>query len=336
MRALRLHGAGDLRLADEAAPVPGPGEALVRVTAVGICGSDLHWYDESGIGDAVLTRPLVLGHEAAGVIADGPRTGQRVAIDPQVPCGACETCARGRGHLCPTVRFLGHSTTDGAMRDVIAWPLSNLVPLPDTIDDAAGAMLEPLGVAIHAMRLARVRPGDTVGVFGCGPIGLLLIQLARAAGATTVVATDRLPHRVAAAHNLGAIAALVDGGGERETLLRATGGRGVDTAIEIAGDDDAIDAAIALARPAGIVVVAGIPAGDQSLITASVARRKGLDLRFSRRMVHTYPQAIALVEAGIVDVGAVVSHVFELADFDPAFRTAVRREGSKVVVTPAG
>jgi len=336
VRTLRLHGAGDLRLADEAPPVPGPGEALVRVTAVGICGSDLHWYDESGIGDAVLTRPLVLGHEAAGVIADGPRTGQRVAIDPSIPCGACETCALGRGHLCPQVRFLGHSTTDGAMRELIAWPETNLVPLPDSIDDAAGAMLEPLGVAIHALRLAKVRPGDTVGVLGCGPIGLLLIQLARAAGATTVVATDRLPHRVAAATGLGAIAALVDGGAERQALLRATGGRGVDAAIEIAGDDDAIDAAIALTRPAGTVVIAGIPAGDQSTITASVARRKGLDLRFSRRMVHTYPQAIALVEAGRVDVGVVVSHLFALADFDAAFRTAVRREGQKVLLAPAG
>ena len=116
MKTLRLHGAGDLRLADEPAPIPGPGEALVRVTAVGICGSDLHWYDEAGIGDAVLDRPLVLGHEAAGVIVGGPRAGQRVAIDPSVPCGACETCALGRDHLCPQVRFLGHSTTDGALR----------------------------------------------------------------------------------------------------------------------------------------------------------------------------------------------------------------------------
>lgn len=334
MKALRLHGAGDLRLADEPPPVPGPGEALVRVTAVGICGSDLHWYDESGIGDAVLTRPLVLGHEAAGVIADGPGAGQRVAIDPSVPCGACETCALGRGHLCPSVRFLGHSTTDGALRELIAWPEANLVPLPDSIDDVAGAMLEPLGVAIHALRLAKVRPGDTIGVLGCGPIGLLLIQLAHAAGATTVVATDRLQHRVDAATGLGAIATLVDGGAERDILLRATGGRGVDAAIEIAGDDDAIDAAIALARPASTVVIAGIPPGDQSTVAASIARRKGLDLRFSRRMVHTYPQAIALVEAGRVDVGAVVSHLFALSDFDAAFRTAVRREGRKVVVTP--
>jgi len=336
MKALRLHGPGDLRLADEPAPIPGPGEVLIRVTAVGICGSDLHWYDESAIGDAVLTRPLVLGHEASGVIVDGPRAGQRVALDPQIPCGACDTCAAGRGHLCPQVRFLGHSVTDGAMRELLAWPTANLVPLPDGIDDAAGAMLEPLGVGIHALRLARARPGDSVGVFGCGPIGLLLIQLARAAGATTIVATDRLPHRVAAARRLGAIAALVDGGRERDVLLDATGGRGIDAAIEIAGEDDAIETAIVLARPAGTVVVAGIPVGDSSPIPVSSARRKGLDLRFARRMNRTYPRAIALVLAGKIDVSSLVTHRFDMAEFDAAFRTAARRDGLKVIVSPTG
>jgi L-iditol 2-dehydrogenase len=335
MKALRLHGVGDLRLADEPAPVPGSGEALVRVMAVGICGSDLHWYDESGIGEAVLTRPLVLGHEAAGVIVDGPRAGQRVALDPQVPCFACETCATGRGHLCPQVRFLGHSVTDGALRELLAWPATNLVPLPDTIDDVAGAMLEPLGVAIHALRLARVRPGDTVGVFGCGPIGLLLIQLARVAGATAIVATDRLPHRVEAARRLGAVAALVEDGTERGFLLDVTAGRGVDAAIEVAGEDDALETAVALARPAGTVVVAGIPAGDHSTIAASIARRKGLDLRFSRRMNRVYPRAIALVEAGLIDVASLVTHRFPIADGEGAFRTAARRDGLKVVVEPS-
>jgi L-iditol 2-dehydrogenase len=335
MKTLRLHGVGELRLADEPVPVPGPGEALVRVTAVGICGSDLHWYDESAIGEAVLTQPLVLGHEAAGVIVDGPRAGERVAIDPQVPCGACETCASGRGHLCPRVRFLGHSTTDGALREFLVWPIANLMALPDTIDDVSGAMLEPLGVGIHALRLARVRPGDAVAILGCGPIGLLLVQLARLAGATTIVATDRLPHRVEAARSLGAVAALVEAGAERAILRDATGGRGVDAAIEIAGEDDAIETAIALARPAGTVVVAGIPAGDHSTISASIARRKGLDLRFSRRMNRVYPRAIALVEAGLVDVSSLVTHRFTLDHHAAAFRTAARREGLKVVVEPS-
>jgi L-iditol 2-dehydrogenase len=335
MKVVRLHGPGDIRVADEPAPVAGPGEALVRVTAVGICGSDLHWYDESGIGDALLAQPLVLGHEAAGVVADGPRAGQRVAIDPQVPCGDCETCTEGRGHLCPRVRFLGHGANDGALREYLAWPVENLVPLPDTIDDIAGAMLEPLGVALHALRLARLRPGGTIGIFGCGPIGLLVVQVARAAGATTIIATDRLSHRVEAARTLGAVAELVRGGDERAALAAATGGRGVDAAIEIAGDDDAIATAIAMVRPAGTVVIAGIPAGDTSTITASIARRKGIDLRFSRRMNRVYPQAIALVEQETIDVGRVVSARLPIEEAPAAFASAARRDGHKVMVLPS-
>jgi L-iditol 2-dehydrogenase len=333
MRVVRLHGPGDIRVADEPVPVPGAGEALVRVRAVGICGSDLHWFNESAIGEAVLTRPLVLGHEAAGVIADGPRAGQRVAIDPSVPCGSCATCERGLGHLCPRVRFLGYGTTDGAMRELMPWPSHKLVPLPDDVDDVGGALLEPLGVALHAMRLARVRPGDRVGVFGAGPIGLLLIQLARASGATTIVATDRLPHRVAAARSFGARAEIVSDGSERAVLLQATDGLGVDAAIEIAGDDDAVSTAIALTRPGGTVVIAGIPTGDTSLIPVSIARRKGLDLRFSRRMNRVYPQAIDLVRQGSIDVHAVVSARPALEEAAAAFATAGRRDGHKVVLT---
>jgi L-iditol 2-dehydrogenase len=334
MRVARLHGTGDLRLADEPAPEPRAGEVLVRVTAVGICGSDLHWYDESGIGEAVLSRPLVLGHEAAGVIASGPRVGARVAIDPNLPCDACETCARGLGHLCARVRFLGHSDTDGAMRELIAWPEDRLVPVPDAIDDVAAAMLEPLGVAIHALRLADLRPGGTIAITGAGPIGQLLVRLAFAAGASAVVVTDRLPHRVEAARGAGAIAELVDGGAERERLLAALGGRPADTAIEIAGADDAIATAAVLVRPGGTVVVAGIPVGNDSVVPASVLRRKGTDLRFSRRMNRVYPEAIALVASGRIRPADVVTGVFPLAEAGAAFATAVRREGGKVVVRP--
>ncbi len=335
MRVARLHGRGDLRLADEPVPEPGPGELLVRVRAVGICGSDLHWYDESEIGGVPLHRPLVLGHEAAGVIASGPRAGTRVAIDPSLPCGTCDACERGLGHLCPRVRFLGHSDTDGALRELMTWPEDRLVPLPDAVDDVAGAVLEPLGVAIHALRLADLRPGGTIAITGAGPIGQLLIRLAFAAGATRVVATDILPHRVEAARASGAVAELVDGGTERERLLEALDGRLVDTAIEIAGVDDAIATAAVLVRPGGTVVVAGIPAGNNSVVPASVLRRKGLDLRFSRRMNRVYPEAIALVASGRIRPGEVVTATYPLDDVDAAFASAARREGGKVIVRPS-
>jgi L-iditol 2-dehydrogenase len=332
VRVARLHGAGDIRITDEPQPSPAPGEVLVRVTAVGICGSDLHWYDESGIGEAVLDRPLVLGHEAAGVIASGPRAGERVAIDPSLACERCPVCARGLGHLCPNVRFLGHSTTDGALREVIAWPEDHLVPVPDALDDDAAAMLEPLGVAIHAFRLAQFAPGGTVAVLGAGPIGRLLIRLAFAAGATTVVATDVLAHRVAAAREDGAIAELVDGGGERRRLLDALGGRPADVAIEIAGEADAVAAGVDLVKPGGVVVVAGIPIGNEIPVPVSVARRKGLDLRFARRMNRIYEEAIALAASRRVRLDDIVSHRFPIAEAGAAFEVAVRREGHKVVI----
>lgn len=336
MKVLRLHGPLDLRLHEEEVPEPGPGEELVRVSAVGICGSDLHWYSELGIGDAALTRPLVLGHEAAGVIADGPRAGQRVAIDPAIPCELCEQCLAGHQHLCLRIRFAGHGLTDGLLREFAPWPSRSLVLVPDSLDDAEAAMLEPLGVSIYAVRLAGIRPGASVGVFGSGPIGLFLVQLARAAGATTIVATDLLPHRVDAAREAGAThAMLAVGGEERAALLTATGSRGLDVAFEVAGEDDALETAIALVAPAATVVVVGIPTVDRTQFTPSTARRKGLTIKFSRRMNRVYPAAIRLVEARRVDVRSVVTAIHPIEEFEAAFTIAARREGSKVVVRPS-
>jgi len=336
VKSLRLFGPADLRLVDEAPPVPGPGDELVRVTAVGICGSDLHWYSESGIGDAVLSRPIVLGHEAGGVIESGPRGGQRVAIDPAIPCETCEQCRAGHAHLCLALRFAGDGTTDGTLRELVAWPGGSLVPVPDSLSDADVAMLEPLGVALHAVRLAHIRPGARVGVLGCGPIGLFLIQLARASGATTIVATDVLPHRVAAARQAGASAAsLVAGGLERGELVLATGGHGVDVAFEAAGENDAVETAIALAAPAGTVVIVGIPAQDRMAFTASTARRKGLTIKLSRRMNRVYPDVIQLVEAGFIDVRSVVTASHPLSGFRAAFAAAAAREGLKIIVRPS-
>src|SRR5438034_705931 len=162
--------------------------SLVRVTAVGICGSDLHWWDEGAIGDARLTHPLVLGHEGAGVIADGPRRGERVAIDPAIPDETCRACRDGYRNLCYHLRFSGHGETDGMLREVMAWPSGLLHPLPDGVSDADGAMLEPLGVAIHSADLGHLPFAGAAAVIGCGPIGLLLIQVLKAAGATSVLA----------------------------------------------------------------------------------------------------------------------------------------------------
>jgi L-iditol 2-dehydrogenase len=333
MRVLRLHGAGDLRLHTEPDPLPGPGEALLRVTAVGLCGSDLHWFVEAGIGDAQLARPLVLGHEFAGVIENGERRGERVAVDPAIQCGACQFCLEGNPNLCAALRFAGYETEDGALREYVAWPTRCLYSLPDSLTDADGVMLEPLGVAIHAVDLGHLKTGMTVGVFGCGPIGLLVLQVARAAGATRLIATDKLPHRLEAARSFGATAVFqATDGQESAEVLAATNGRGVDVSFEVAGENEAVETAIAAAKPGGRVILVGIPAEDRTAFTASLARRKGLTIKLSRRMKRVYPRAIRLVESGMVDVRSLVSHRFPLEEFDRAFSIAHRREGFKVII----
>jgi L-iditol 2-dehydrogenase len=331
VRALRLHATGDLRLHEEERPEPREAETLVRVSAVGLCGSDLHWFGEGGIGETRLTRPLVLGHELAGITEDG----RRVAIDPAVPCESCALCRDGHPNLCEAVRFAGHGADDGGLREWMAWPERALFALPDALSDADGAMLEPLGVALHAVDLAHVRAGASVGVFGCGPIGLLALQAARLAGAGRLVATDRAdrPHRLEAARRLGAEVFAAEGGREVLSIRDALGGR-LDVAIELAGENAAVDAALDAVRPGARVVLAGIPAEERTSFRAATARRKGLTLVLSRRMKHVYPRAIGLVAEGKVDVRSAVTHQFPLERAAEAFATAARREGLKVLVVP--
>jgi len=297
---------------------------LVRVTAVGICGSDLHWWDEGAIGDAKLTHPLVLGHEGAGVIADGPRRGERVAIDPAIPCERCRACRDGYRNLCYRLRFSGHGATDGMMRELMAWPTAQLYPLPDQVSDSDGAMLEPLGVAVHSVDLGHLPFGGTAAVIGCGPIGLLLIRLLMVAGASRVLAFEPLAHRLQAAARLGAEE------GDPDDLQEPD----VDVAFEAAGNDEAVQLAMACVRPGGRVVLAGIPGADAIRFPASLARRKGLTIAMVRRMNEVYPRAISLAARGVVDLGSVVTGRVGLGEVQAAFTDAARRTGLKVVIEP--
>ena len=334
MRVARIHGAGDLRLHDEPVPVPAPGEALVRVTAVGICGSDVHWWSEGGIGGSRIGTPFVLGHEGAGVIESGARRGERVAIDPAVPCGRCEYCQRGDVNVCPTLRFAGHTPQDGALCEYLTWPEHCLVPLPDALSDSDGALLEPLGVALYSVDLGALTAEMSVAVLGAGPIGLSVIQVLRAMGAGRIYATDlpSMSQRLAAARSYGAIALEADGGREAAAIIEDTGGRGVDVVFEAAGDPAAVEAAMSAVRPGGRVVLIGIPADDRIAFTASTARRKDLTIRVVRRMKHTYPRAIRLVESGRVDVRSLVTHRLPLEEAAGALSLAERRLGLKVIV----
>ena len=329
MRAARLHGIGDIRVAEEPAPPVRPGAVVVQVTAVGICGSDLHWWGEGAIGDAAIERPLVLGHEAAGIIASGSRRGERVAIDPAIPCETCRACRDGYRNLCPYVVFAGHGSTDGALRELMTWPAGRLHPLPDDVPDACGALLEPLGVAIQCVDLGHLPFGGSAAVVGCGPIGLLLIQLLRLSGAATVLAVEPLAHRQRAAERAGATTVTAP-----ESAASELAGREIDVAFEAAGTGDAVGLAIAAARPGGRVILAGIPADDTVTFPASAARRKGLTIAFVRRMNEVYPRAISLAARGAVDLDWLVTSQVPLADAAAAFNAAAGRTGLKVLIEP--
>lgn len=330
MIVARLHGRGDVRVHEEPPPAVGGDQALVRVTGVGLCGSDLHWYEDASIGATPLAAPLVLGHEIVGIVASGPRAGQRVVVDPADACETCRLCLAGRPELCPSMRFAGHAPTDGGLRELMAWPERLLVPLPDAVTERGAAALETLAVALHAVELTDVRPGDRarVAVIGSGPIGLLVVAALRATGIDDVVATDRLPHRVERARDLGARAAWRSD--DAPTDLEA------DVVIECAGTDDGVAAAVAAAAPGGRVVLVGIPASDATTFRASIARRKGLAFVHCRRSAPRHlAAAVDLAARRAVDLDLVVSDVIPLDAAPAAFAALAARRGHKIVVAAA-
>ncbi len=326
MRVGRLHGARDLRLHDEPAPVAGPRESIVRIHAVGICGSDLHWFTEGGIGPLQLDRPIVPGHEMGGTIAEGARRGERVAIEPGLPCGRCRYCLAGWVNLCPTGRFAGQGDVDGPLRELMAWPTQSLFPVPDIISDEQVPLLEPLLICLHAGSLQPVRSGDQIAVVGCGPIGLLQIQVATLGDPASVLAVEPLEHRRAAARASGATEAVaaVDAGTRPDH----------DLVYEASGAPEAVTTAIDLARPGGTVILLGIPDDDSTAFQASAARRKGLTLKLVRRSVPAHERAIRLIEAGHIRLDGLVSHRFSLEQSPEAFENAASRAGLKVVIEP--
>lgn len=349
MRAIRLHGPLDLRCDTlPPPPAPGPGEVRLKVDAVGVCGSDLHMYETGGIGGRQADEPCVLGHEFAGTLtAVGPdaraedgsllTVGTRVAVDPAVPCGHCENCREGDPNLCPDHRFFGVPPDDGALCDELVVPAVNCFSLADSTSAAVGSLLETLGVALHAVDLAKLQVARSVAIFGAGPVGLLILSLARLAGAFPLHVFEPVPERRAQALELGATAVWdVPPDAATDTILaglqQATGGRGVDVAFEVANADRSIDLTFGAARCGGRVVLVGIPAHDRSEFGHAVPRRKGLTVRFVRRMQHTYPRALALAArpeyAALLE--GMITHRFALADAAAAY-DLVRRQGDGVI-----
>ncbi len=326
MKAAALTGLRKAEIVDRPKPSPGAGEVLIRVTHVGICGSDVHYWSKGRIGDAVVPHPYVVGHEVSGVVEElgsgieesGLEPGMQVAVEPGIPCGQCPACMDGMPHCCPHVRFFGTPPVEGAFCEFVCSVPRCLEPLPDGISLEAASVVEPLGVGVHAVNISTLKPGMKAGVFGTGPVGLMTLQTARAGGATPLYATDIRESRLEAARSMGAEKAV---NAEEEDaagiILRETGG--LDVAFEAAGDPAAVHDAIRSLRHGGFLVIIGIPDPGPSDIDFHAARRKELSIIFSRRSNFETGQCIRLLRKKLVTTDGIVTHRFPLERIQEAF-----------------
>lgn len=334
MRASVLTGALELAVEERPVPEPLPGEVLVQVASVGVCGSDVHYYREGRIGGFVVEAPLVLGHEASGrVVAvgggvDAGRLGQRVAIEPQRPCHTCSQCLAGRYNLCPHMRFFATPPVDGAFTGYVTVPSIFAHTLPEGISDDAGALLEPLSVGIAAMRKAGVVPGSRVLVAGAGPIGVISAQVARAFGAREVVVTDPVAERRAKVEGFGATST-VDPVAQDLAALDL----GVDAFVDASGAAPAVQAGIRSVRPGGAAVLVGLGEPDVLLPVGTIQDRE-ITVTGIFRYTDTWPLAIHLVASGQVQLDALVTGRFDLDHVREALESDRDPQSLKSVVEP--
>ncbi|MBE0529395.1 MAG: zinc-binding dehydrogenase [Rhodospirillales bacterium] len=341
MRALFIHGEKDLRLGDLPEPELKPGEYKLKVASALICGSDLHYYIEGGIGTRRIQKPHVPGHEFAAWVWDdraeevGLKKGQLVAVEPSHFCRECEYCRRGLPHLCTSLRFRGSPPNHGAMTEFIAAPRESIIPVPEGFTADEVAFLEPVGIGIHALKKADLQLADSVAILGCGPIGLVLLQLARAHGAGTIYCADPLEYRAKKALALGADQV----GASYKDIVDMTGGRGVDLAIDATTSPDAMAETIAMVRPAGRIVLVGIPTGvNYNAFDAMPFRSKEPTIKICNRMSEVYPEAIEAVRRGMINVKAIITHHGAMEDAVSLFeRQGSYRDGSlKSAIYPNG
>ncbi|HEU4948085.1 MAG TPA: NAD(P)-dependent alcohol dehydrogenase [Kribbella sp.] len=333
MRAAVLRGAQDLVIEERPTPSAGPDEVLVKVSSVGICGSDVHYFEHGRIGEFVVKSPMVPGHEAAGqivAVGDGvatDRVGSRVALEPGVGCRRCGYCRGGRYNLCRDMRFFGTPPIDGALREYVVVPADHAYAVPDGMSDDAAALVEPLSVGIWAHRTARLGAGSSVLIAGAGPIGLLVTQVAAALGTTEIIVSDVEPGRLELAGSFGAT-----------TLLDATeptGDLAVDAFIDCSGAPAALKAGVPAVKPGGAVVLVGMGA-DEVTLPLSLLQRREINVVGTFRYANTWPTGIALAARGLVNLDGLVTGHVDLDHVRDALRPDPSAGHVKLIVRPGG
>lgn len=330
-RAAVLHAPKDVRLEEHPVPAVGRSEVLVKIRSVGVCGSDVHYFRHGRIGSFIVEQPLVLGHEAAGVVVElgedvtKHRVGERVCLEPGLPCGRCRECRAGRYNLCPDVRFLGTPPINGAFTDYLSMHEDFVFAVPDSLSNDEAAQIEPLNVGVWACQKGDVRPGKRVLVTGAGPIGALAMQVARAAGADYVIVSDIDAGRLALAEQLGANEVL----DARSSVPERSS---VDVLLECSGTEVAMQTGLEALRPAGRAVLVGMGVDTLSVPVATLQTRELL-LTGTFRYANTYPAAIALAGSGRVSFDGITGPRYRLEETGEALaRRPGDGEGLKAII----
>ncbi|MFC4599788.1 NAD(P)-dependent alcohol dehydrogenase [Cohnella hongkongensis] len=343
MKAAVLTKPGTIEIEERDIPACGPDQALVRVRAVGLCGSDVHYYEHGRIGPYVVEYPMILGHEAAGdVVAVGSEVrnvvpGQRVTIEPGVTCGRCAYCKAGQYNLCPDVEFLATPPYDGAFCEYIAIRADMLFPIPDTMSYEKAALIEPLSVGLHAVRRGELTTGETVVILGMGPIGMLALLAAKTAGAGRIIGVDLEAFRLERALQMGATDVVnLREEDAQASILRLTGGRKADLAIETAGNGRAAQSALQAVRRGGRVVLVGLPQENETPLGIPYIVDNEIDVRGVFRYRNTYPTGVAVMSGESIDLEPVITDRLPLEDTAAAFEKAIHEKHKtlKIVIQP--
>jgi len=332
MKQVLLEKPQELSVQEVCCPRPGPGEVLLRIRKVGLCGSDMHLYHFGQIGEIGMQKPLILGHECVGEVTEvgegvsADLVGCRVAVEPAIPCGRCRWCTKGLHNVCPEIQFLGLPPRQGALQEYLVHPAHLLQRLPEGIGDEAGVVLEPMAIALHAVNLMKVKPGQNVVILGTGVLGTCVLALLRLREGLRITCVDLLPERLERARRMSAAATIRPRGDSNlevaEEIKAVIGGEGADIVFECAGVNQTLWNMCEVAAPAGhIAVIGSSPEQDRVTFSSSAARRKGVTLRFVRRSLNTLPQVIRLTEEGLLQPAALVTHIFAASEVERAFAT---------------
>jgi len=336
MKAMYLVKPGVIVSKDVPLPSLAPDEVLIKVKAVGICGSDIEYFKSGRIGNFVVNSPLILGHEVSGEVVDigrnvtSLRIGDRVALEPGIPCGKCVFCRSGRYNLCPDIRFMGTPPIDGAFREYIAHPETFTYKIPDDMSFEEAALLEPVSVGIHATRRADIQPGDVVAILGAGPIGLVTLQAARIRGATDILVTDLFDYRLEIAKALGATN--VVNVSKRNSSCLTDYLKACDVVIQTATGLEALAQSFQFAKRGGRIVLVGHLPSSQVPIDPNLLIVEELNLFGSFRYVNTFPAAIKLLSAKLINSKILISLTFSLTDLQTAFKYALENPHNYIKV----